>query len=67
MNTSQEAKDLAEKIIVCMKYKQLLYPADVLNLMIDCNLISITETEEMIETITKKPLDLRLPNRYIKD
>ena len=67
MNTSQEAKDLAEKIIVWMKYKQLLFPADVLNLMIDCKLITLTETEEMIKNITKKPLDLGLPNRYIKD
>lgn len=67
MSTSSESKNLAEKIVVWMKYKQLLYPVDVLNLMIDCNLISISEVEEIIESTMKKPIDLGLPNIYIKD
>lgn len=67
MTATSETKQLAEKIVVWMKYKQLLYPVDVLNLMIDSNLISISEVEDIIESTMKKPIDLGLPNRYIKD
>lgn len=56
-----------EQIVLWKKRNLTLYAADVLNLMIDNNLISLVEVEQIIESSKNKPLDITLPTRYIED
>lgn len=63
---NEDIQKFIKQIIIWKKYKQLLYPDDVLNMMIDCNLIKYIDLEELIKEIDKKPLDLLLPNTYIR-
>ena len=62
---NENYKDFAKQIVIWKKYKQIIYPEDILNMMIDCNLISYTELNEIIKESDKKVLDLKLPNTYI--
>ena len=56
-----------EQVLMWRKKKWTLYATDVLNLMIENNLISAIEVEQIIESTTNKPLDITLPTRYIED
>jgi hypothetical protein len=56
-----------EQIMIWKKRNLTLYPTDVLNLMIDHNLISMVEVEQIIESTKNKSLDITLPTRYIED
>lgn len=56
-----------EQIVLWKKRNLTLYAADVLNLMIDNNLITMVEVEQIMESIRNKSLDITLPTRYIED
>jgi len=61
VKTAEEVKTFTEKIIAWKNNKQLLFPDDVLNMLIDCKLINEYEVKEIID---KKPLDISLPTKY---
>lgn len=56
-----------EQVLMWRKKKWTLYPTDVLNLMIDNNLISLVEVEQIMESTKNNSLDITLPTRYIED
>lgn len=56
-----------EQVLMWKKRNLTLYAADVLNLMIDNNLISLVEVEQIMESTRNKSLDITLPTRYIED
>lgn len=57
--------DFVEKIISWKLNRHMLYPEDVLNMLIDSDLCSISEIQEKIEEASKNKLDPSLPNTYI--
>lgn len=59
--------NFVEQITMWKKRNLMLYPTDVLNMLIDCNLISMVEVEQIIEASSKKPVDITLPTRYIAE
>lgn len=56
---------LVEQLVLWKKRNLTLYAADVLNLMIDNNLITMVEVEQIMESTKNKPLDIILPTSYI--
>jgi len=56
-----------EQIVLWKKRNLTLYAADVLNLLIDNNLISLVEVEQIMESTKNNSLDIALPTRYIED
>ena len=47
--------------------KSYAYPNDVLNMLIDCNMITMVEVEQILEMTNKKQVDITLPTRYIAE
>ena len=56
-----------EQICMWKKKNMMLYPTDILNMMIDCNLLTIVEAEQIMEVTNKKQVDITLPTRYIAE
>lgn len=56
-----------EQVLMWKKRNLTLYATDVLNLMIDNNLISLVEVEQIMESTKNNSIDITLPTRYIED
>ena len=56
-----------EQICMWKKRNLVLYPTDVLNMLIDCNLINMVEVEQILEMTGEKVVDITLPTRYIAE
>jgi hypothetical protein len=56
---------IVEQISMWSRKSYVLYPTDVLNMLIEHNLISQVEVEKIVNDTRQKPLDLTLPQRYI--
>ena len=65
VSADEKIVNLVEQILAWKKSSVMLYPADVLNMMIDLNLISMVEVLQIIESTNNKHLDITLPSRYI--
>jgi hypothetical protein len=57
--------NFVEQIVLWKRRNLMLYPDDILNMLIDNNLITIVEVEQIIDTTKQKSLDITLPTRYI--
>ena len=57
--------NLVEHLLAWKKSNHMLYSADVLNMMIDLNLISMVEVLQIIDSTGNKKLDITLPTSYI--
>ena len=58
---------VVEQLAIWKTHKQLLYPIDVMNMMIDNGVVTESEVREVIESVKKKQLDIRLPSVYINE
>lgn len=58
---------LIEQICLWKTKNLMLYPNDVLNMLIDCNLVNMVEVEQILEASKKKDVDITLPTRYISE
>lgn len=65
MTADKNTIKFVEQICLWKKRKLMLYPTDVLNMLIDCNMVSMVEVEQILEATSKKPVDITLPTRYI--
>jgi hypothetical protein len=61
------ALKVVEQLVIWRKHKQLLYPIDVINMMIQNGLVTESEVREIIEANDKKSLDIKLPPVYISE
>jgi len=59
--------NFVEQITLWKKRNLMLYPNDVLNMLIDCNMITMVEVEQILEMTNKKQVDITLPTRYIAE
>jgi hypothetical protein len=57
--------NFVEQIVLWKRRNLMLYPDDILNMLIDNNLITMVEVEQIIDTTKQKSLDITLPTRYI--
>jgi hypothetical protein len=57
--------NFVEQIVLWKRRNLMLYPDDILNMLIDSNLITMVEVEQIIDTTKQKSLDITLPTRYI--
>jgi hypothetical protein len=64
--SDEKCLKLIESLAIWKKFKQVLYPSDVLNLMIDLGMVRMSEVEKIIEETGKKSVDIKLPSCYIK-
>lgn len=65
MNKESGIKEFAETIIAWKKQNQVMYPEDILNFMVECNLISAFDLKGLILEHDKKKVDVKLPESYI--
>lgn len=65
--TDKNVIKLVEQICMWSRKSYVLYPIDVLNMLIEHGLISQVEVEKIVNDTDKKPLDVSLPNRYISE
>lgn len=56
---------LVTQLLAWKKYNLLLYPNDVLNMLIDNGLITKYDIQNIIDDVEKKTLDITLPTCYI--
>lgn len=56
---------LIEQLVMWKRKKYYLFPEDVMNMMIQNGLCTEEEVRQVIETASKKELDIRLPTVYI--
>lgn len=61
----QQSRDLARQIIMWKLSRQTIYPDDILNMMIDCDLIQINDVLTLIEECKEKVTQAQLPNNHI--
>jgi intergrase/recombinase len=64
--SDEKCLKLAESLAIWKKYKQVLYPSDVLNIMIDLGMIRLSEVQKIIDDTDKNNVDMNLPSCYIK-
>jgi hypothetical protein len=57
--------NLVQQIVMWKRKNLMLYPDDILNMLIDNNLITMVEVEQIIDMTNQKSLDISLPTRYI--
>lgn len=58
---------LIEILCTWKKKKNMLYPNDIFNILIDLNFANKFDVEKIISNTMKKSLDLKLPTSYITD
>lgn len=57
--------NLVEQICMWSRKSYVMYPTDVLNMLIENNIITKVEVDNIVEQTNKKPLDITLPTSYI--
>lgn len=62
---SKETKSLAMKIIAFHYVKQPFYASDVLNMMIESDLLSLSDARELLKEFNKAPVAATLPKSFI--
>ena len=56
---------LVTQLLAWKRQNLMLYPNDVLNMLIDCEFLNKYEMQNIIDDVDKKPLDISLPTCYI--
>ena len=62
---SKETKSLAMKIMAFHHINQPFYASDVLNMMIESNLLSLSEAKDLLKEFNKAPVAATLPKTFI--
>ena len=67
ISSSQQAINTLKELIKWKLSGNVLYPDDVINIMIHFDLVKKHDYDKLLEELKEKPVDLHLPINYIQE